>query len=305
MKLYAPSYYQNFVCIADRCRHTCCVGWEIDVDEETMEVYRSLSQGYGKTVAQSIEDGEAPHFRLLAGDRCPHLNEQGLCRIILSMGESYLCEICREHPRFYHDTPRGKEVGVGMACEEAARLILSSDGYADFIEVGVLAGRAPRKRGAFDPLALREEIYAILGDKSLPYAARLHYIAEAYGVSPLAHTDAEWRTRLQELEYLDEAHRELFVRYTSESVVAEAWEEPLCHALAYFVFRHCSAARDASEFRAALGFALFCERLIASVAAHGTGTLEWLAEVSRTVSEELEYSEENTDTLKLAFDKLD
>ena len=25
MKLFAPKYYKNFVCIADRCRHSCCI----------------------------------------------------------------------------------------------------------------------------------------------------------------------------------------------------------------------------------------------------------------------------------------
>jgi lysine-N-methylase len=146
IKLYAPRYYRAFSCIADRCRHSCCIGWEIDVDEQMLELYRSLSVGYGKTVAESIDEEDVPHFRLVAGDRCPHLDEQGLCRIIKSMGKGYLCEICREHPRFYHDTPRGKEVGVGMACEEAARLILQSEDFDSFVEIGAVEGRALRGR---------------------------------------------------------------------------------------------------------------------------------------------------------------
>ena len=31
MKLYAPKYYNEFKCIADKCTHSCCVGWEIDM----------------------------------------------------------------------------------------------------------------------------------------------------------------------------------------------------------------------------------------------------------------------------------
>ena len=34
MKRYAPAYYPRFACLADRCRHSCCIGWEIEVDEE-------------------------------------------------------------------------------------------------------------------------------------------------------------------------------------------------------------------------------------------------------------------------------
>ena len=302
IKLYAPRYYRAFSCIADRCHHSCCIGWEIDVDEQTLEIYRSLSDGYGKTVAESIDEEDVPHFRLAVGDRCPHLDEQGLCRIIKSMGEGYLCEICREHPRFYHDTPRGKEVGVGMACEEAARLILQSEDFDTFLEIGAVEGRALRGRRGFDALAVRAELYACLSDRSRPYAERLHQISSVYGISPASRTDAAWRKLLDGLEYLDEAHCWLFCCYTSLPNVPAAIEEPLCRALAYFIFRHCSATRDADAFRESLGFALFCERLIASVAAEKRITdTESLSEVARVVSEELEYSEENTDTIKLAF----
>jgi lysine-N-methylase len=34
MKLIAPDTYPEFCCIADRCRHSCCIGWEIDVDPD-------------------------------------------------------------------------------------------------------------------------------------------------------------------------------------------------------------------------------------------------------------------------------
>ena len=37
MKLFAPKYYTEFSCIADRCRHSCCIGWEIDIDADTAE----------------------------------------------------------------------------------------------------------------------------------------------------------------------------------------------------------------------------------------------------------------------------
>ena len=42
MKLYAPAYYKEFACIADRCKHSCCIGWEIDVDDDARELYDTL-----------------------------------------------------------------------------------------------------------------------------------------------------------------------------------------------------------------------------------------------------------------------
>ena len=132
MKLYAPKYYEEFKCIADKCTHSCCIGWEIDVDENSYKKYKKSKCQYAKAVLSSIENGDTPHFALKENDRCPHLDERGLCKIIINMGEGYLCDICREHPRFYNFTNYGKEVGIGMSCPEACRIILNSDDYDEF-----------------------------------------------------------------------------------------------------------------------------------------------------------------------------
>lgn len=297
MKLYAPTYYPNFTCIADKCRHSCCIGWEIDVDDDTMRAYDTITEPYGQAIKDSIDREDTPHFRLCADERCPHLDASGLCKIITNLGEGYLCHICREHPRFYNDTNDGKEVGLGMACEEACRLILSNGNYGDMVEIGEIDGEVDPID--FDPLPHREQIYSILSDHSLPYAERLRIIADTYGVSPSDKTDDEWRDLLGSLEYLNEAHRALFSSYASALSSPEGLEIYLERALAYFIYRHGTAAWDEDGFRAAVGFALFCERLIASVAnAEGVNDLAGLIEVARMVSEELEYSEENTETLK-------
>lgn len=300
MKLYAPQNVQAFTCIADKCRHSCCVGWEIDVDDHTLKAYDSLTEGYGREIRDSIDRLDTPHFRLGDGERCPHLDERGLCRIITNLGEGYLCHICREHPRFYNDTIRGREMGLGMACEEACRLILSSDHYREMMEIGEIDGEVEPLD--FDVLPHRERIYTILSNGSLPYAERLCMIADAYGVSLSERSDDEWRALLDSLEYLDEAHRALFAGYSSDPSTSKALEKPLERALAYFIYRHATAAWDEDEFRAAVGLSLLCERLLSSVArAEGIDDAAGLIEVARIVSEELEYSEENTEAIKEAF----
>ncbi|MBQ9760594.1 MAG: flagellin lysine-N-methylase [Clostridia bacterium] len=297
MKLFSPKYYKQFTCIADKCKHSCCIGWEIDVDDATLEAYQACTHCYGNEIRESIEHEETPHFRLAEGERCPHLNEKGLCKIILSLGEGYLCDLCREQPRFYHDTVRGKEVGLGMACEEASRLILNSDDYREMTVVDTLED--DEKKVEFDAVAHRERIFDLLSDRSIPYAARLQQIQDAYDVSLSIRTDEEWRALLEELEYLDDAHRSLFSCYSSKMDTSKTHENRLERAFAYFVYRHCSSACDEGELRAALGFALFCERLLASLAQKATE--EDLIELARIVSEELEYSEENTDAIKFEF----
>ncbi|MBE6618041.1 MAG: hypothetical protein E7627_08930 [Ruminococcaceae bacterium] len=294
MKLYAPKYYKEFICIADKCQHSCCIGWEIDIDPDTMEKYTDARCDYSDKIRESIDTADTPHFRLCANERCPHLDEQGLCRIIRKLGEEYLCDICREHPRFYNDTPRGKEVGLGMSCEEACRLILTSDDYCEITEIGEICGE---ECDSFDTLPLRDKVYSILSDGAVPYPERIKKIHEEFGISPSALTDEDWRYLLDNLEYLDESHRELFAGYSSDLSTPAEFELPLERALAYFIFRHCTEAEDALEFRDALGFCLLCERLIASVAKSGYEIFE----VARTVSEEIEYSEDNTEAIKIEF----
>jgi lysine-N-methylase len=300
-KLCAPVYYREFTCIADKCRHSCCVGWEIDVDEDTAHLYDTLTEGYGTHIRASIDvegDPDTPHFRLGAGDRCPHLAPNGLCRIITELGEGYLCEICREHPRFYHDTPHGKEVGIGMACEEACRVILESDGYGTFEEIETFNTTTDKADTDFDATTHRTALYAVLSDRALPYSERLLRIEQAWNVTPAALSDKEWRSALSELEYLDEAHRALFGRYTSAPRVPTEAETSLERALAYFIYRHVSPSLSEHEVRAALGFSLLCERLLASIAPYVAGGIR---EAARIVSEELEYSEDNTEAIKDVF----
>ena len=295
MKLYAPQYYNTFRCIADRCRHSCCIGWEIDVDEDTLALYETLDGDYADTIRASIQDGDAPHFALAAHERCPHLDECGLCRILSAYGEDALCEICREHPRFYHDTPHGKEVGIGLACEEACRIILFSDDFDHMTEIEELPGTPDAH--AFDATVPRARIYEILKDASLGYDARLAHIGAEFGVNVAVRSDNAWCELLADLEYLDEQHVGLFMLYGADADVLPDQEAWLCRALAYFVYRHCSDAQDQKDFAASLGLALFLERLLASLIAAGHDALD----SARMISEELEYSEDNTAAIRSVF----
>lgn len=151
MLLRVPSFYNKFCCLADKCTDTCCVGWEIDVDEISLSKYRDLAENtspkcerdekkiaFAKILMENIQDG---HFILKPGDRCPFLMKSGLCEMICKLGcngsdldesgESVLCDICREHPRFVEVYGDIMEKGVGLCCEEAVRLLLTSDSQDD------------------------------------------------------------------------------------------------------------------------------------------------------------------------------
>lgn len=124
-----PSFFDDFKCIAEVCSDNCCIGWEIDVDDNTFEKYNKLNTPLGDEIRKKITvspDGSRC-FELAPNDRCPFLNENNLCRIIIGCGEEYLCEICNNHPRFYEWFPGVTEWGLGLSCEEVCRILLSDE----------------------------------------------------------------------------------------------------------------------------------------------------------------------------------
>ena len=107
--------------------------------------------------------------------------------------------------------------------------------------------------------------------------------------------DNEMHQLLSSLEYMDEAHKELFLSNSSNNYPSEI-DDKLTRALAYFVFRPCSEACDIEEFNSSLCFGVFCTKLIASLSKDND-----IYEMARIVSEEIEYSEDNSEKIKFAY----
>lgn len=132
MPIRVPDYFIKFQCIADKCRESCCIGWEIDIDEITRRKYASLDTPLGSEIREKTSHG---CFPLQQNGRCAFLDGNGLCRIISSVGDAYLCDICREHPRYYGVGDGIFEGGLGLGCEEAARMILELCELPRLIEI--------------------------------------------------------------------------------------------------------------------------------------------------------------------------
>ena len=161
-RLIAPAYYGQFKCIAQLCRHSCCKGWEIDIDQRSLARYRELGiggiEGAEGQVAGSADmpaeseeasaesegpsagSDETPHFALTSEGACVHLRADGLCELICRYGEGILCDICRDHPLFRSFWSDRVELGLGLSCEEAARIILGSESPMELVEIGLCDG---------------------------------------------------------------------------------------------------------------------------------------------------------------------
>ena len=134
MKYHKPSFFDQFKCIGSACTDTCCAGWEIEVDETTAQGYLAEKGAFGDRLRREIGSEPGEYFCKLKNNRCPFLNKENLCDIFINLGEDRLCDICREHPRFYNWFGDYTEVGLGLCCEEAERLLFSDSKPLTFVE---------------------------------------------------------------------------------------------------------------------------------------------------------------------------
>ena len=287
--LIYPDYYKDFHCIAGACRHSCCIGWEIDVDEDSLAHFLAEEGPLGDKLRANIaqEDGCA-HFILGEEERCPFLQADGLCEIILQRGEGALCQICADHPRFRSFFTGRTEIGLGLCCEAAAELILSRREPVRLIEEGDCPD-LPEDEQAL--LTLRTRLIALAQDRSQPMEARLAQLLALSGLT----SPADWVGALLSLERLDESWTRLLESVPAVLPEAPAdWEIPLEQLLCYFLYRHLAGALEDDDVPGRMALCAFATRCVRD-AALSAGIP--LAEAARMFSAEVEYSEENIGAL--------
>ena len=315
MNLIAPAYYAQFKCIADRCKHSCCIGWEIDVDADTYEYYKTIKGTLGERLKEQIVcDGEVAHFKLGEGERCPFLNETGLCDIISQLGEGALCQICDDHPRFRNYYSDRTEIGVGMCCEAAAELILSQKDKFSLVRIENEAEELlyPEEE---ELLEVRNRIFEILTDRTITVENRVKEMLDFCDIVMPDKPLAEWADIYSDLERLDPAWDTVLQGLKTASFDSNieplnkdteiAFEQLLC----YFVYRHLTDSLDDDclwERVAFVAQSYYIIRSICEVQYIKTGklTIEDMAEIARMYSSEIEYSQDNMDTLLEIFSEL-
>ncbi len=307
MILTFPTFYRDFKCIANRCTDSCCIGWEIDIDSAAYDKYRLMPESFQKNIA--VCDGVA-HFVLTQDERCPFLQKDGLCKIILEHSEDMLCDICREHPRFYEWYGEYKDAGVGLCCEEAVRLLLESEKALEYetVETQEISDDDTPEDICKSVFELRKSLFSIINDRSLTLSDRIErcflkigakdviapcsadeFFAECVEIAKeMSPFDELWEKYILCLEALDfQEVKERINKALSENQIR--YEK----SLSYFVFRHfikaCFDGDLLSHFKFAVIMTIL-EMLIDCV----NGDLLFN---TRYLSKQVEYSEENIDLL--------
>lgn len=287
MKEIFPNYYGKFKCIADKCKHSCCIGWEIDIDEDTMNLYNSIDGEFAERVRSNIE-GDVPHFILKEGEHCPFLNKSGLCDIICELGEDAICDICYLHPRFCNFYDDFTEAGLGLCCEEAVRIILTEE---EKFSVSL-----PTAVDNHEFFKERREAFDILQNRNVTVLERFKTLAEKYGLE-FQFSNEELYDFYMSLERLDKSWENELIKLKNaecEDIFKREDLQIFFEQLAcYFVFRH---------FKSGVSFALLSCWVIGAICSK-CESFEQILNVVRMYSSEIEYCEENTkkvvDFLKL------
>lgn len=312
MNVLAPNYYKDFRCIADKCRHSCCIGWEIDIDCDTLEFYKGLETPLGKKIRANISDEGAPHFILGKGERCPFLEESGLCEIIRNMGDEATCDICRDHPRFRNFYENFTEMGLGICCEEAARLILNrKEPFGLTLLEG--DGEIELTEDEAEILSMRNEAVSVLTDREKPLSERFEKLSEMFGFSFSGVFPEKLLPLYMSLERLDDGWGEYLqsISECKERVSVFDEEEfsiPFEQLSVYFIYRHFGDAAMEMREKEICTFSVFSCLIVGAMAEErkkrtGNLTVTDIEELSRMYSSEIEYSEENTEKLLEFFEE--
>ena len=307
MKHIYPDYYENFRCIADKCVHNCCIGWEIDIDEDTASMYRQTEGDLGNRLRDNIDfSADSPCFILAQDERCPFLNSKNLCDIITAMGEESLCTICSEHPRFHNELPLRIESGLGMCCEEAARIILTKKD-----KVTLVSETGDSQETDDEIIKFRDELLSLVQNREMSIDERAEAILCACNAQLPPYSWGEWAEILLSYEQLDGNWTQLLNLLRDKGDNSKAGTDALRfdkfmdenqteyeNLLHYFIYRHVANAPDMDEAGVRAAFAVFAYRLI-----HILHTLLWAekesltaeerTDVCRMFSAEIEYSDEN------------
>lgn len=299
MYIYAPSYYKKFVCIADKCKNSCCIDWEIAIDGETYEKYRRI----GGELTENITESDGCRCFELKDGRCPHLTDSGLCDIIINHGDGYLAEICREHPRFYNDVSGRREAGLGLVCEEAARIILTDGELFPYEVIGECTDTDTEC--AYLSFGERDAVISSVLDLEKPLPDKIRELESKYRVGVGIHSMEQWLDIFSELEILDGRWKSILdnAKKSEKMHNTEHLYPELSRALAYFIYRHVTPASSRDRMRASLGFALLGVSVIAYILERSeSADTDALLSAARLYSSEIEYSEDNTAELIFEFE---
>ncbi len=293
MKQYEFNYNKHFSCIADKCKHNCCIGWQIDIDKKTFSSYQALKETDTRFNENSFLDNS---FKLSDSLHCPFLDGDNLCHIIKNYGEKSLCKTCKTHPRFKNFFTGLTETGLGLYCEEACKIILVSK---QKMKLSLI--KDDKKTSVLSPfekkvIAFRKKVISILQNRKISFLERLDALKGLSDINLSKKSFSTWRETFCNLERLkinDFAFNNI-PQTECFAQIERGFELEYEQLLCYLSFRHLSRAIDSLDLKVRLAFILLCFYMINHIFSLSENkNLDTLIEVCRFFSSENETNDDN------------
>ena len=215
-----PHYYDKFSCTAEQCPDTCCAGWQIVIDENSLEKYSNVSGDFGIRLLNSIDWGEGVFEQY--HKRCSFLNAENLCDIYKELGADALCDTCRLYPRHIEEFENLREFSLSLSCPVAAKMILECQEPVKFLEEEDEKEECEEDFEDFDfllfdcLLEVREKLFSIVQNRTIPIEKRMYCVLKTAKNLQEALEEGEFFERdfISETElYLQESAEEFSVSH--------------------------------------------------------------------------------------------
>lgn len=175
-----PHYYDKFSCTAEQCPDTCCAGWQIVIDENSLEKYSNVSGDFGIRLLKFINwrEGIFEQYE----KRCSFLNAENLCDIYKELGADALCDTCRLYPRHIEEFENLREFSLSLSCPVAAKMILQCQEPVRFLEEEDEKEECEEDFEDFDfllfdcLLEVREKLFSIVQNRTIPIEKRMYCV---------------------------------------------------------------------------------------------------------------------------------
>ncbi len=181
MKIRYLDNYEKFKCTANQCKATCCAGWKIVIDEDSMQEYLENTTAFGNRLRASI-DQEEEVFYQDDQKRCAFLNAENFCDIYRELGEEALCYTCTTYPRHIEEFENLNEVSLSISCPEVAEILLNTKDKIGFYELEEELEGNELDLEEFDTMfyellyQVRQDMFTIIQDRTIPIDIRIQLI---------------------------------------------------------------------------------------------------------------------------------
>ncbi len=137
-----PRYFGDFHCIGNACKDNCCWGWRIHWKKEEIDKLKS-AENCTSQLKELIEESFVPdeaqegmyRVKFHEQEKCPLLNEEGLCRIQKELGVEYMSNTCMIYPRKRFFTGSALYRLCVSSCREIMQRLINDEKAMDLINV--------------------------------------------------------------------------------------------------------------------------------------------------------------------------